>query len=84
VEENVYEMTKELVIQVFKVIPIKPAQNQTLMTVLKDGKEYAKQTDNKQLAKNINQILENLKVLEERGQISKEDRYTLQQNGERE
>jgi hypothetical protein len=75
VEENVYETTKELVIQVFKVIPIKPAQNQTLMTVLKDGKDYAKETDNKQLAKNITQILENLKLLEERGQVSKEDRY---------
>jgi hypothetical protein len=79
VEENIYETTKELVIQVFKVIPIKPAQNQTLMTVLKDGKDFAKETDNKQLAKNINQILENLKILEERGQVSKDDRYERKQ-----
>eukprot|EP00029_Vermamoeba_vermiformis_P006755 TRINITY_DN272_c0_g1_i1.p1 TRINITY_DN272_c0_g1~~TRINITY_DN272_c0_g1_i1.p1 ORF type:complete len:852 (-),score=428.56 TRINITY_DN272_c0_g1_i1:107-2662(-) len=75
-EENVYETTKELVIQVFKVVPIKPAQNQTLITVLKDGKEFAKESDNKQLSKNINKIMDNLKVLEEKGLVSKEDRYT--------
>jgi len=73
---NLYAHTKELVIQIFRMMPIKASQRQTLMTILKAGKKFAKETNNKALSKNINKVLENIKKLEEAGLVTKEDRYT--------
>eukprot|EP01120_Amphizonella_sp_Union-15-10_P005921 TRINITY_DN1822_c0_g2_i1.p1 TRINITY_DN1822_c0_g2~~TRINITY_DN1822_c0_g2_i1.p1 ORF type:complete len:268 (-),score=52.02 TRINITY_DN1822_c0_g2_i1:66-800(-) len=73
---NLYAHTKELVIQIFRMMPIKASQKQTLMTILKAGKKFAKETNNKVLSKNINKVLENIKTLEASGKVTKEDRYT--------
>jgi hypothetical protein len=48
-EENIYEETKELIIQIFKAIPIKGTAPQTLMGILKDATKYAKDSNNKTL-----------------------------------
>jgi nicotinamide mononucleotide adenylyltransferase len=48
-EESIYQETKELIIQIFKAIPIKKAAPQTLMDILKDATKYAKDSNNKTL-----------------------------------
>lgn len=72
---HMYAETKELIIQIFKVIPIK-AGPQTLASILKDASKLAKDNNNKALAKNVDKTLTNLEKLEELGLVQKADKYT--------
>lgn len=70
-----YSETKELIIHVFKIIPVNPGP-QTLLSILKDSSKFAKDNNNKVLAKNIDKIFKNLEKLEELNLVSKKDKYT--------
>lgn len=72
---NLYAETKELIIQIFKVIPIKTGP-QTLSSILKDAAKFAKDNSNKVLAKNVDKTLKNLEKLETMNLVSKADKYT--------
>jgi Ras GTPase-activating-like protein IQGAP2/3 len=74
-EESLYEEAKELLIQIFKAIPIKNSTPQSLMSILKEATKYARDTNNKTLGKNISKVLKNIERLEEKNVISKKDRY---------
>jgi len=71
-----YAETKELVISTFRLIPVQTSdQDQTLLGILKSGQQYAKEKNNSTLNTQIDKILENLKVLESEGFVSKNDNY---------
>jgi len=72
---HLYAETKELIIQIFKVIPIKTGP-QTLASILKDASKIAKETSNKVLGKNVDKTLKNLDKLESMELVSKADKYT--------
>lgn len=72
---HLYAETKELIIQIFKVIPIKTGP-QTLLSILKDAAKFAKDNNNKTLAKNVDKTQKNLEKLETMNLVSKEDKYT--------
>ena len=72
---HMYAETKELIIQIFKVIPIKTGP-QTLSSILKDAAKFAKDNSNKVLGKNVDKTLKNLEKLETLGLVSKADKYT--------
>jgi len=72
---HMYAETKELIIQIFKVIPIKTGP-QTLSSILKDAAKFAKDNNNKVLAKNVDKTLKNLEKLETLALVSKSDKYT--------
>lgn len=72
---HLYAESKELIIQIFKVIPIKTGP-QTLSSILKDAAVFAKDNNNKQLAKNVDKTLKNLEKLESMELVSKADKYT--------
>jgi Ras GTPase-activating-like protein IQGAP2/3 len=75
-DAHLYEETKELIIQIFKSIPIRASTPQTLMSILKEATKFAKDQNNKTLGKNITKVLKNMEKLEEKGKITKKDRYT--------
>ena len=72
---HLYAETKELIIQIFKVIPIKTGP-QTLLSILKDAAKFAKDNNNKALAKNVDKTQKNLEKLETMNLVSKADKYT--------
>jgi Ras GTPase-activating-like protein IQGAP2/3 len=72
---HLYAETKELIIQIFKVIPIKTGP-QTLASILKDASKFAKDNGNKVLGKNVDKTLKNLEKLESMELVSKADKYT--------
>lgn len=72
---HTYAETKELIIQIFKNIPV-AVGHQTLPSILKFAKNYAKEESNKQLLKNVEKTLKNLETLEQNGLVSKKDKYT--------
>jgi Ras GTPase-activating-like protein IQGAP2/3 len=70
-----YAETKELIIQVFKQIPVKPGQH-TLISILQDAAETAKAEGNKDLGKSVQKIMKNFTKLEELNLISAKDNYS--------
>lgn len=72
---HTYAETKELIIQIFKVIPIQSGP-QTLKSILKFAEKYAEEQGIKQLSKNVEKTFKNLQKLEENNLISKKDKYT--------
>lgn len=48
---------------------------QTLITILKNGKKFAKEDNKPVLASQIQKVLDNMKTLEAEGLISKNDNY---------
>jgi len=72
---TLYAETKQLIINVFKVIPVQSDQEITLPAILEIGKAFADEQKNKVLTKEIATILENLKSLETEGLVTKSDDY---------
>jgi len=73
---SVYAETKELIISTFRLIPVQGKdQDQTLLGILKAGKRFAEEKKNVQLAGQIDKILDNVKILEAEGLITKSDNY---------
>jgi Ras GTPase-activating-like protein IQGAP2/3 len=73
---NVYMETKEQIINTFRHIPIQPSPKPlSLVEVLQGGKKYAADNNNSSLAEQVDKILENIKVLETEGLVSKSDNY---------
>jgi Ras GTPase-activating-like protein IQGAP2/3 len=73
---HTYAETKELIIQVLKQIPIKAGAPQTLASIINDAGKFAKDSNNKALAKTVNKILKNFAKLEETNMITPKDNYT--------
>jgi hypothetical protein len=71
-----YAETKELIISTFRTIPVFQQGDQSLLGILASGKQYAKDKSNSQLASQIDKILDNIKVLEQEGLVTKADNYS--------
>jgi len=72
---ELYDATKELVIQIFKAAPVEEAEEPNLVSVFKLVKNWATQQNNKDVAKNLAKAQENLDTLEKAGMVSKSDNY---------
>jgi Ras GTPase-activating-like protein IQGAP2/3 len=74
-EGQLYEETKEIIIKVFKKIPMQMKPPYTLMSILKQGEEYAKKQNIEPLKKNVKLALENIAKLEKAKMVSAADDY---------
>jgi len=72
---ELYDATKELVIQIFKAAPVEEAEEPNLVSVFKLVKEWCAKENNKDVAKNLAKAQENLDVLEKAGMVAKSDNY---------
>jgi hypothetical protein len=72
---ELYDATKELVIQIFKAAPVEDAEEPNLVSVFKLVKEWSTSQSDKTVAKNLSKAQENLDVLEKAGMVSKNDNY---------
>jgi Ras GTPase-activating-like protein IQGAP2/3 len=72
---ELYDATKELVIQIFKAAPVEDAEEPNLVSVFKLVKEWSASQSDKTVAKNLAKAQENLDVLEKAGMVSKNDNY---------
>eukprot|EP01117_Protostelium_nocturnum_P020952 TRINITY_DN97_c0_g1_i1.p1 TRINITY_DN97_c0_g1~~TRINITY_DN97_c0_g1_i1.p1 ORF type:complete len:852 (-),score=397.92 TRINITY_DN97_c0_g1_i1:65-2620(-) len=73
---SLYAETKELIISTFRLIPVGGMdEDQSLLGILNSGKRYAKDKGNASLASQVERILDNIKILEAEGYITKEDNY---------
>jgi hypothetical protein len=72
---ELYDATKELVIQIFKAAPVEDAEEPNLVSVFKLVKEWSTSQSDKTVAKNLAKAQENLDVLEKSGMVSKNDNY---------
>eukprot|EP00027_Filamoeba_sp_ATCC50430_P012203 CAMPEP_0168574896 /NCGR_PEP_ID=MMETSP0413-20121227/19350_1 /TAXON_ID=136452 /ORGANISM="Filamoeba nolandi, Strain NC-AS-23-1" /LENGTH=918 /DNA_ID=CAMNT_0008608319 /DNA_START=71 /DNA_END=2824 /DNA_ORIENTATION=+ len=70
-----YAETKELIINVFRSIPVADSPDEGLSNILNNGKAYAKEKSNSALVNQIDKVLENIKTLEGEGLISKNDNH---------
>jgi hypothetical protein len=72
---ELFDATKELVIQIFKAAPVEDAEEPNLVSVFKLVKDWCAKENNKDVAKNLAKAQENLDVLEKAGMVSKTDNY---------
>jgi len=72
---NLYAETKQLCINVFKIIPVQSDTELTLISLLEIGKTFADEQKNKTLLKDINTIFDHIKSLESEGLVNKADDY---------
>jgi len=72
---ELYDATKELVIQIFKAAPVEDADEPNLVSVFKLVKEWSANQSDKTVAKNLAKAQENLDVLEKSGMVAKSDNY---------
>jgi len=72
---QLYDITKELIIRIFRNIPMDQLPTNSLPDILDYVKNYAKNNKNKKLKENAIDALNNVKVLESAGLISSEDNY---------
>ncbi|EKE37046.1 hypothetical protein ENUP19_0055G0105 [Entamoeba nuttalli] len=74
-DQTLYNRTKSLMLGFFKVIANSEAQPVTLEDVLTETEKIAKQKNNETALKNIEEVKKNIKTLEEKNLVSKEDGY---------
>jgi len=77
-EKQLYNETKELAIKALSGIPVEPRTDggpPVLSETLQRGLAHADRTGNSPLHATVSKTLENLKKLEEKGLISKDDNY---------
>jgi len=72
---ELYDATKEIVIQIFKAAPVEEAEEPNLVSVFKLVKNWSTQQNNKEVAKNLAKAQENLDTLEKAGMVAKSDNY---------
>jgi len=72
---ELFDATKELVIQIFKAAPVEDAEEPNLVSVFKLVKEWSAKEGNKDVAANLARAQENLATLEKAGMVSKSDNY---------
>jgi hypothetical protein len=72
-----YAETKELIIGTFRLIPVQNnEEDQTLISILHHGKQWAKDNKKSEVINSLDKILENIKTLEAEGMITKDDNYS--------
>jgi len=74
-EGQLYEETKELIIKVFKKIPMRTQPPFTLMSILKQAETFANSQKVTILQKNVKSVFENMQKLEKSNTISAKDDY---------
>jgi len=73
---TLYAETKELIISTFRMIPVQGNdQDQTLLGILKAGKKFGQDKNDKPLVSQIDKIFDNITTLEKEQFISKADNY---------
>eukprot|EP01128_Nolandella_sp_AFSM9_P002117 TRINITY_DN12502_c0_g1_i1.p1 TRINITY_DN12502_c0_g1~~TRINITY_DN12502_c0_g1_i1.p1 ORF type:complete len:898 (+),score=349.73 TRINITY_DN12502_c0_g1_i1:45-2696(+) len=72
---ELFDATKELVIQIFKAAPVEEATEPNLVAVFKLVKEWSKDQGNQTVAKQLSKAQDNLDVLEKAGMVSRSDNY---------
>jgi len=73
---TLYAETKEFIINTFRMIPVQGNdQDQTLLGILKAGKKFGQDKNDKALVAQIDKIFDNITILEKEGLISKNDNY---------
>jgi len=72
---ELFDATKELVIQIFKAAPVEDSEEPNLVSVFKLVKDWSAAQSEKTVAKNLAKAQENLDVLEKAGMVSKNDNY---------
>jgi len=72
---ELFDATKELVIQIFKAAPVEDAEEPNLVSVFKLVKEWSANQADKTVAKNLAKAQDNLNELEKSGMVSKNDNY---------
>lgn len=74
--ERVYLETKELIIPVLRVVPVATSIHRIhLADVIESAQRFAEETENKELAGQVEVIRKNISELEEAGRISKSDHH---------
>jgi len=74
---EMYDVTKELVIKIFKVTPVSQASSQNLLAIFAFTKTYAIENNMKKLEKYAEEALENIKKLVAVGFISDDDNFEI-------